>query len=80
MKNQTYSEALMDCIIKLGEALEVLGEAIKEQFGHIKEFIEQHEGLEYLNDKPVWNTPKKLVLKSQVFNKKPMMARARSCC
>ena len=81
MKNQTYSEVLEDCLIKLGEAMKAFIDAVRENWGELVEFVEQiTDTYLILGDKPSWNTPKKLMRKSQVFNKKPLMARARSNC
>lgn len=80
MNNQTYSEVLTDSLIKLGEAMQVFANAIKEQFDHIKEFIEEHKDLLFFEDKPSWDVPKNLLRKSQVLNRKPVMIRARSYC
>lgn len=33
-----------------------------------------------VNERPGWNTPKKQMLRNQVLNRKPLMARARSSC
>jgi hypothetical protein len=43
-------------------------------------YIEEINESVYLDDKPEWLAPKKILMKSQVMNRKPLIARARSNC
>lgn len=82
MNNATYSEVLTDCLIKLGEALQVFSDALKEWWEDIKEFVNQYKDDDYiyLDDKPNWIVPKNIVMKSQVNYRRPALFRARSTC
>lgn len=81
MNNETYSEVLVDRLIKIGEAFQAFVNAVHNIWRESVEFIEQiHEAYLILDEKSIWNTPKKLLMKSQVLNRKPLLARARSTC
>jgi uncharacterized membrane protein len=71
-------------IEELRKSLTVIAEGAINIWNRIKELSEAMiKGIEfYLHEdvKPYWNTHKKLVMKSQVLNRKPLMARARSTC
>lgn len=82
MNFQTHTEILADCFIKLGEAIRTLSEALSGCWDELKEIISRIDSHDHitLNDNPSWHTPMKLILKSQVVNRKPLLARARSSC
>jgi arsenate reductase-like glutaredoxin family protein len=50
---------------------------LKDLFETISENINY---LSYQADKPDWNTPKKIVMESQVLIRRPLLIRARSNC
>ncbi|SDM17657.1 hypothetical protein [Bacillus sp. OK048] len=63
------------------KALFVFVDSCRESWGALVKCVEEiNEYYLILDDKPDWNTPKKIVLKSQVLIRKPYMARARSTC
>lgn len=61
-------------------ALIALANAFNENFESIKECFEQYDEQLLIDNKPDWHPPLKIVRPSQVTNRKPVMARARSNC
>jgi hypothetical protein len=70
-------EDIKKAIVNFANAAKTLWEELKELAKTIHEIFNDHL---ILDDKPKWNTPKKIVMKSQVINRKPLMTRARNCC
>jgi hypothetical protein len=75
-----YADEIARCMQRLREAFHALAELVMGHWGAIKQTIEQFEEPVYLDDRPVWNTPKRVVKKSQVLNRKPLLIRARTYC
>jgi hypothetical protein len=70
-------ENIKTALINLFDTVNNLWTKLKDLFETISKNINY---LSYQTDKPDWNTPKKIVMKSQVITRKPLMVRARSCC
>ncbi|WHY76238.1 hypothetical protein QNH20_19225 [Neobacillus sp. WH10] len=76
-----YKVVLIVVFEKVKEAFQMLVDAVIELWDEMVEFTKQiTDDCLFLDDKPVWNTPKKFVMKSQVLNRRPLLSRARSCC
>ncbi|MCM3567864.1 hypothetical protein [Neobacillus mesonae] len=81
VKKEMNKELLILNLTKLAEALRPLLDAMRKKWNELKELFKRiNVAYLYLANKPSLSTTKKLAVQSQVIIRKPLMARARSCC
>lgn len=74
-------EKLSQAFYELYKSMQPIVERLQECWNDIVRTFEELEVPEVNKvNKPLWNTPRKIFLKGQVFNRKPLLARARSNC